>query len=198
MRDLIEYNRENGVYPVAPENWDVWIDERIAQVEAGNIPPGEFRRADGKVYSYQCVALPDGGRMLTYFDITERKRSDEALQAALSEFNAVIDSIDYGIIFMGPDLRTRLVNKAFRNLWGIPDSFVAGSPHMRDLIEYNRENGVYPVAPDPVWGDRDELTAEQQRLVDAADGRPLAEITEAPQLAQPLLDGGILGALVER
>jgi glycosyltransferase involved in cell wall biosynthesis len=57
---------------------------------------------------------------------------------------------------------------------------------------------VYPVAPDPVWGDRVELTAAQERLVAAADGRPLSEITDDPRLAQPLLDDGTLGALVER
>ena len=32
------------------------------------------------------------------------------------ELHAVLDTIDYGILFMGPDLRAKLINRAFRNM----------------------------------------------------------------------------------
>jgi GAF domain-containing protein len=85
-------------------------------------------------------------------DITERKQAEQALlettqsrEALLNDLNAVIDTIDYGVLFMGPDLRARVVNRAFRRMWGIPDEFIAAGPDMADLINYNRHNGIYPV-----------------------------------------------------
>ena len=41
-----------------------------------------FRLINSKVLQYECVALPDGGRMLTYFDITELKRFEEVSRKA--------------------------------------------------------------------------------------------------------------------
>jgi signal transduction histidine kinase len=58
-------------------------------------PPQEWHRPDGRVLEYEVVALPDGGRMLTYFDLTRLKRAEEALVhaqkiAALGQLTAGI------------------------------------------------------------------------------------------------------------
>ena len=42
----------------------------------------EMRLRDGRVIQYQIRALPDGGRMLTYFDITDVRRSEETANKA--------------------------------------------------------------------------------------------------------------------
>ncbi len=85
-------------------------------------------------------------------DVTERKKADEALrdtnrlsQALLGDLNAVIDTIEYAVLFMGPDLRARVINRAFREMWGIPDAFIATRPTMADLINFNRHTGLYDV-----------------------------------------------------
>ena len=84
-RELMEYNRHNGVYAVAEDEWDAWAEQRVASIERGDIAPMEFERADGVTLQYQCTALPNGGRMLTYFDITRLKRNEAALQTARDE-----------------------------------------------------------------------------------------------------------------
>jgi PAS domain S-box-containing protein len=87
MRELIEYNRHNRVYDVGDDEWDAYVDSRVDAVRRGSIPPGELRRADGEVFQYQCIALPDGGRMLTYFDITDLKRAEAALQDSVERYD---------------------------------------------------------------------------------------------------------------
>jgi hypothetical protein len=57
-------------------------------------------------------------------DVTERKRADEALKAALAEFNAVLVRIDYGVLFMVPDPRARIINCAFGRIWNIVQAYV--------------------------------------------------------------------------
>jgi len=88
-------------------------------------------------------------------DISERIAANQALsetnrlkEALLGHLNAVIDAIDYGVLFMDHDLRARVINRAFRQMWGIPDSFIATGPTMADLIDYNRHSGLYDV-PEP-------------------------------------------------
>jgi len=88
LRDLINFNRYKGIYAVSEESFDSYLEKREAAIRRGDSGPEEFYRRDGKVYQYQCVNLPDGGRMLTYFDITKHKNTLGQLANALEEVHA--------------------------------------------------------------------------------------------------------------
>ncbi len=78
-------------------------------------------------------------------DITQLKVTEEKLTKKVHEFNAVMESIEYGILFMDSDLRARVANRAFRDMWGITDEFFARKPSLRDLINYNRHEGIHNI-----------------------------------------------------
>ena len=153
LTEMIDYNRHTGIFDVPDEQWEDYVHDRVEAVRAGAIPPFEWTLANGKVIQYQCIALPSGDRMLTYLDITEVKRREE-------ERNAVLDNIEYGICFMGPDLRAQIANRAFRDIWSFADDFMEGRPNMSEMINYNRHTGIYDV-PDEQWEDyvRDRIAA---------------------------------------
>ena len=74
-------------------------------------------------------------------DIPASQRDDAAQGPAdgtlLQQFNAVLDTIEYAVLFMGPDLRSRIINRAFREMWGISDEFIRTTrPTMAELIKY--------------------------------------------------------------
>jgi PAS domain S-box-containing protein len=146
MEQAFRFNAERGEY--GPGDIDEQVRERLELTR--KFLPHRFERSllDGTVVEIVGNPIEGGGFVSTYTDITERKQADEALKAALEEFNAVLDNIDYGVLFMGPDLRARIVNRAFRELWNMPQDFIAENPSMRELIEYNRYNDVYLVAPE--------------------------------------------------
>jgi two-component system NtrC family sensor kinase len=84
-----------GLHGVPEEEWGNYVARRVAEVRAASTPPQEWHRPDGRVLQYEVVALPDGGRMLTYFDLTRLKRAEEALvhaqkMAALGQLTAGI------------------------------------------------------------------------------------------------------------
>jgi signal transduction histidine kinase len=84
-----------GLHGVPEEEWDDYVARRMAEVRTASTPPQEWHRPDGRVLQYEVVALPDGGRMLTYFDLTRLKRAEEALvyaqkMAALGQLTAGI------------------------------------------------------------------------------------------------------------
>jgi PAS domain S-box-containing protein len=124
-------------------------------------------------------------------DISRRHQTEQSLRDRDQELDAVLDTIDYGILFMGPDLRAKIINRAFRQMWGISDEFIRMKrPTMGDLINYNRNNNLYDVPPAEfddyvtrrveVVRDGTRLMSEMRRL----DGR-IIQIR-----ALPLPDGG--------
>src|SRR5258705_7970172 len=76
-------------------------------------------------------------------------RRKPALPQPDQELQAVLDTIDYGILFMGPDLRAKLINRAFRKMWDISDEFIRETrPTMRDLVTHVWGKNLYDVPAD--------------------------------------------------
>ncbi len=84
LAEMINYNRDTGLYDVPRDEWDAYVAHRVEAVRQGAIAPTQFRRRDGRILRYQALVLPGGGRMLTYFDITDLVHQNEYL-AALHE-----------------------------------------------------------------------------------------------------------------
>jgi adenylate cyclase len=94
LEDLLQ-GSGGRLHGVPEEAWDGYVARRLAEVRTASTPPREWHRPDGRVLQYEVVALPDGGRMLTYFDLTRLKRAEEALvhaqkMAALGQLTAGI------------------------------------------------------------------------------------------------------------
>jgi PAS domain S-box-containing protein len=114
-----------------------------------------IRAADGNYRWVEDHGLPirnEAGRAIRLVgavsDISRRHQTERALRDRDQELDAVLDTIDYGILFMGPDLRAKIINRAFRQMWGISDEFIRMKrPTMSDLINYNRHNNLYDVPP---------------------------------------------------
>ena len=114
-----------------------------------------IRAADGNYLWIEDHGLPvhnDAGRTIRLVgavsDISRRHQAERTLLDREHELSAVLDAIDYGILFMGPDLRAKLINRAFRRMWNISDEFIRDTrPTMRDLMDYVRGNDLYDVPP---------------------------------------------------
>src|SRR6185437_5688961 len=163
MRDLVTHVWGKNLYDAPADQFEQYVEKRIEAVRKGTASITETRLRDGRVIQFQTRPLPDGGRMLTYFDITDLKRSEENatrardvsetaladVRARDQELHAVLDTIDYGILFMGPDLRAKLINRAFRKMWDISDEFIRETrPTMRDLVTHVWSKNLYDIPAD--------------------------------------------------
>jgi PAS domain S-box-containing protein len=161
MADLINYNRYNGIYNVTEAEFDDFVEARVAAIRAGNVAPTEMRRADGRTLLYQGVVLPDGGRLLTYFDITEAKHHETELQEALEQQTAtteVLQTINSSAGDLAPvfdliaDRATQVCDAAYAGI-GIWRDDVFEITSQRNLPVPVREFlGSHTVSPGPRSG----------------------------------------------
>jgi len=128
-----------------------------------------YRNPDGRIHYCQTSGKPlfdDQGRFLGYrgvgTEVTDQvmtqnaehearelaERASREKDAVLAELNAVVDAIDYGIVFLTPELDARIVNRAFRQMWSMPDDIVAGHPSMRKLADFSYSKGFYKIQED--------------------------------------------------
>ena len=98
-RRLSKYGRETG-------DWENYLDTRIRAIKSGDKQPQELVLADGRVIQNQCIAMPDGERMLTYFDISEMKEAQETLRTAKELAEQATDAKSKFLATMSHEIRT--------------------------------------------------------------------------------------------
>jgi PAS domain S-box-containing protein len=106
LAELITYNRDTGLYDVPEGEWDDYVEQKVEAVRQGEIPPTTFKLGDGRILRYQAMRLPDDGRILTYFDITDLMRQSEYLAVLHETTLGLISRLDLG------DLLEALVRRA--------------------------------------------------------------------------------------
>ena len=114
LEEDMEISRAIGCYDVPDADWESYRERRIAEIKAGDIAPTDMRLRSGRIIQYRCIALPDGGRMLTYFDITELKRIEEVLRRHLAAMEAAMD----GMAILAPDGTYEYLNAAHLKVFG--------------------------------------------------------------------------------
>ena len=112
--------RHNGIYDVADDKWESYVESRLAEIRAGDVAPREFRHADGSTMIYSVTALSGGKRLLCYYDISEMKRREAELAETLERSRlaeSVVNSVKDPIFVKDDNLRFVFVNEAFAALF---------------------------------------------------------------------------------
>jgi PAS domain S-box-containing protein len=127
------------------------IARRIGAVfESGSATAeAPFRTADGTMRPYfftgERIILEDGSPALVGvgFDISVRKRAEEALARQSAILQATLEAMDQGISVVDADLNMSALNKRFYELLDLPESLAAHGASFADFARYNAERGEY-------------------------------------------------------
>jgi diguanylate cyclase (GGDEF)-like protein len=94
FRELLDRAASNNRYDMPAAEVPTYLTEREAEVRAGSVSRVIVRLADRRHILFRCMACPDGGRILTYLDISRelRRESDDAVARTNAElrFNSEV------------------------------------------------------------------------------------------------------------
>jgi nitrogen fixation/metabolism regulation signal transduction histidine kinase len=84
----------------------------------------------------------------TFAEVEQQKNKlEDRVHARTAELDAVLENIDYGILLMDDDLNSQMINRAFRELWMVPDDFADSNPTMKELMYSHLPKGFYDFVP---------------------------------------------------
>jgi len=89
VADLIRWNAQRGEFGLGdPEQQ---VEKRLAHMRAGSAYSFQRERRNGQVFSINGQPIAGGGYVSTYTDITEFKRTEQALREAKQELEARVE-----------------------------------------------------------------------------------------------------------
>jgi PAS domain S-box-containing protein len=121
MHALMHHTRPDGrAYPVE----ECRILQAFRQRKGTHVTDEVLWRADGTSFPAEYWSYPvhNNGRVLgsvvTFFDITQRKKSEEALRRSESRYRSIIERAPYGVFRVDQSGRIAMANSAFAAMLG--------------------------------------------------------------------------------
>jgi diguanylate cyclase (GGDEF)-like protein len=140
---LAYHGRDTNAYQIPADELDAYVAERVRRVRDGVTAPVDLRRSNGEIVRMECAVLPDGGRMLSYTDVTDIVRHSDELE----RLRYALDHVSEGIVLLDADLNAQFLNRRMRTFWGVTDERAASHPSYASLIAnapHARDRGMTP------------------------------------------------------
>lgn len=77
---LMYHGRGTTAYAVSPGRLGDYVSKQLDLIRTGEERPLTIRLSSGEAIQFRCKALPDGGRLLTYGNVSELAEEAEALE----------------------------------------------------------------------------------------------------------------------
>ena len=149
FRKLIDVNRHNGIYQVAEEEFDNYVEARLKEIRGGYVEPREFSRADGRTMIYSVRSLTEGKRMISYFDVSELKQRERELDLARAEverasalLRGAAGAMAQGLMVTTDNI-IQFANDTFLEMLDVPREVVAVGRTLDDFLDYCQNRGDY-------------------------------------------------------
>lgn len=163
---FLRYNAERGEY--GDGDVDGLVAERLEQIRRFEPHCFERERPDGIILRIEGTPIEKGGFVTTYMDVTELRRSEQALQRANEELDdrvrqrttelmereselrektemleTVLQSVTNGVSMFDRDLKVKLMNAKVHSMFDLPDWLGGPDASFEDIARFNAQRGEY-------------------------------------------------------
>ncbi|MEO3389217.1 PAS-domain containing protein [Mesorhizobium sp. CAU 1741] len=174
FEELFVQFAQTGVVEQAVGREREWVAEHVASRAADLDKDIEYPTHDGRWMLRRDVHTATGDRVGIRTDISEYKLREVELAGAkqqaemlLADLKRSLDAMTLGVVVLNADLDTEILNRAFDDLWKLPDGETWVGEPFRKLLDINRHNGIYEVA-DEEWEDYVAFRLDEIRRGDVA------------------------------
>ncbi len=151
--DLYRFNARRGDY--GPGDPELHAQSRLVRVRARQAHELEYALPSGQILSVRYAPIAHAGLVLTYADITERKRAASALVQKEAELRVALDNMPGALAYTDSDLNVVLRNDRFAEMYPASAELLQPGRPYTDFLRYLAQHGYY--GP----GDVDELVARR-------------------------------------
>lgn len=143
LAELIKRSMANGAYAAEYSARQI-LESARARIATCDSSPMRRRMSNGTVISVRYCALPDGGFVATYEDITEREHAIEQLSEQYRRFDAALNNMSQGLCMLDASLRVIVCNRRYIEMYGLSPDIVKPGVSMREIMEHSCELGNHP------------------------------------------------------
>jgi signal transduction histidine kinase/chorismate-pyruvate lyase len=124
------------------------IETRLAELRSGEPRTITGRPTNDRFIERRSQPMPDGGIVVTYSDITERKRRENVIAENAALLGATLDNIEQGLVVLDPQHRIKLWNNRMIEMFGLPPQVMEVGRPFAEVLRYFIEG--YGLPPDEV------------------------------------------------
>lgn len=143
LSELIERSIANGAFASEYGPQHV-LETARSRIETNDSSPMRRRMTNDTVISVRYCALPDGGFVATYEDITERERAVEELSEQYRRFDAALNNMSQGLCMLDASLHVIVCNRRYIEMYGLSPDIVKPGVSMRAIMEHSCDLGIHP------------------------------------------------------
>lgn len=101
--------------------------------------------------------------------VDEQERgTDSLIRGQMLALRAALDFVPLGIVLLDANLRAQLINRAFRQMWLLPDEVANSNPSFVTLMHHGRDTLAYEIPP----AELEAYVAERVRQIQVGDASP--------------------------
>jgi len=191
--ELYRFNAERGDY--GPGDAEAQAMSRMERVREGQPHQLEYELADGQILNIRYAPVLGGGLILSYSDITQRKRAEIDVARKEAQLHIALDNMPGALAYTDDDLKIVFCNNRYIEMYPVPrELFDAGRPYP-DFLRYLAEHGYYGE------GDIEALIARRVESLRNPVGYPLEDRTPDGKVYEVnrrrIASGGTVTAITE-
>ena len=140
--DFFQILADAGIFVDATHRVPAFLADVAARAEMKQVE-WEVNLTDGRSLQFAERSTEGGGRMLSCVDITKQKQQSWALDEKSHLLRASLESIDQGVLVLGPDGGMRTWNQRYFDLYGLTAEIAEIGLSIQKLCEYMAKAGLF-------------------------------------------------------
>jgi len=142
LSELIERSMANGAFSSEYSPQQI-VEAALTRIVNRDTSPMRRSMTNNTVISVRYCALPEGGFVATYEDITERERAVEELSEQYRRFDAALNNMSQGLCMLDSSLHVIVCNRRYIEMYGLSPEIVKPGVSMREIMEHSCDLGIH-------------------------------------------------------